>query len=123
MTLRLYLDDCAYHKVLAEVLLGAPHGHYVDTPIDSGLLGADDDEHFQYAVKHDLVIVTMDPDDFHELHLKDSNHAGVIGVYVSSRPSDMSALDIANAIQNLLDAGLELRGGFHSLNYWHYPRR
>ena len=46
MSLRLYLDDCAYSKRLRRILLEPPNAHHVVIPADAGLSGADDPTHF-----------------------------------------------------------------------------
>ena len=120
MTLRLYLDECAYAKRLVDLLRGDPYRHDVETPADAGLLGEDDAEHFAYARSRDLVLVTKNPNDFKELHRGDPEHPGVIAIYQDNRPGDMSPEDIARAIQNLADADIPLRGVFHVLNAWDY---
>lgn len=120
LSLRLYLDECAYSRRLVRLLRGAPYGHYVETPTDSNLFGRADREHFTYARSHGLIVVTKNPDDFEELHRHQPDHAGILGIYQNNLPTDMSAEDIARAIQNLDDAASPLAGVFQVLNAWNY---
>lgn len=120
MSLRLYLDECAYSKRLLALLRGRPYEPYVETPIDAGLLGHTDAEYFAYARSRGLIVVTKNPDDFEELQHDTPDHPGILGIYQDNRPTDMSDADIARAIQNLVDANVPLLGSFHSLNAWNY---
>ena len=79
MALGLYLDDCINDRLLARLLVQA--GHTVVRPVDVGNDGVDDPVHLSYAVQHDLIVVTKDPDDFHALHRLDQNHPGIFGIY------------------------------------------
>ncbi|MGH2458872.1 MAG: DUF5615 family PIN-like protein [Chloroflexota bacterium] len=120
MGLRLYLDDCAYSKRLGDLLRAPRNDHYVETPLDSGLLGADDSEHFDYARQHGLIVVTKNPDDFETLHRLNSDHPGVFAIYQDNDSRDMSYEDTARAIQNLVRAGTQVSGQFLVLNAWRY---
>ena len=88
--------------------------------MDANLPGANDNLHFAYAQAHDLIVVTKTPDDFEELHLQYPDHPGVFAIYQDNDPRDMSDDEIARAIQNLLDTGIPLTSGFHTLNNWRY---
>lgn len=120
LSLRLYLDDCAYSKYLRHILTGEPYYHYVGIPADANLLGADDDAHFAYARTHDLIVVTKNPDDFQELHRQHPHHPGVFAIYQDNDPRDMSEDEVAHAIQNLVDAAVPIADEFHTLNNWRY---
>jgi hypothetical protein len=120
VTLRLYLDDCADDSELREVLRSTPYLHEVVTPAEAGLLGADDDLHFAFAVEHDLILITKHPADFIQLHGTSPDHPGIFLIYQDNRPADMQPADIARAIQNLVDAGVPLRGTVHELNRWRF---
>jgi hypothetical protein len=82
----------------------------------------EDDVDLAYAVKHGLVLVTKDPDDFHALHRKAPNHHGIFGVYQDNDVTrDMRAADIVTAIERIEDAvqhGYPIAGEFHNLNLW-----
>jgi predicted nuclease of predicted toxin-antitoxin system len=115
----IYLDDCAYDKVLVRHLQDA--GHQVITPPEVGLSGAEDPEHFQRAKKEGWVLLTKNPRDFAELHEADRGHAGILAVCQDNDPSrDMTYADVVQAIANLLAAGVTLTGECHILNAWRY---
>ena len=120
MALNLYLDDCANSDLLAELLTHA--GHRVVRPADVGLTGEDDDVHLSHAVQHGLIVVTKDPDDFHELHPLNPNHHGIFGIYQDNDlGKDMSHADVVRAIANIEAASLHgypIAQEFHNLNLW-----
>ncbi len=118
MSLRLYLDDCVFAWRLRDILL--LNGHEVVTPREADLLGADDDVHFAYARRHNLVIVTANPKDFAILHRSHPEHPGIFAIYQDNDPRDMSYEEIARAIANIVDAGVEIAGQFHVLNMWRF---
>jgi predicted nuclease of predicted toxin-antitoxin system len=66
LSLKIYLDDCAYDKQLVALLQAT--GHQVTTPADAGITAKPDEDHFCYAAAHGLVLITKNPDDFKELH-------------------------------------------------------
>jgi hypothetical protein len=41
-------------------------------------------------------------------------------IYQDNDPRDMSPEEIAEAIQNIIDASVPLSGQFHTLNAWRY---
>jgi predicted nuclease of predicted toxin-antitoxin system len=121
LALQLYLDDCAYSHNLAACLREA--GHTVVTPADAEISGADDDRHFEYAVLHELIVVTQNPADFEALHKNHPNHPGVIAICLDNDiERDMSDAEIVEALHRLEEtyasAGTPLGGGFHILNAW-----
>lgn len=120
MSLRLYLDDCAFSKQLLARLIGPPDAHSVESPLDSGLLGASDAEHFAHARRHGLILITKNPSDFEMLHHQHPVHPGIFAIYQDNDPRDMSPEDIARAIQNLVEAAAPIAGQFHVLNAWRY---
>ncbi|MCC7104033.1 MAG: DUF5615 family PIN-like protein, partial [Chloroflexi bacterium] len=101
MSLRLYLDECAYNKRLRDLLRQNPFRHYVETAADANLLGRPDEEHLLYAHRNGLLLVTKNPADFEALHHRQPDHSGILAIYQDNRPGDLSALDIARAIENL----------------------
>lgn len=122
MNLRIYLDDCAYDKLLVRLLRRA--GCEVVTPFDVDLAGQPDEVHFGYATSQDLVLLTKNPRDFEELHRRFPTHPGILSVYQDNDPTkDMSVADIARAIQNLITAGMPLVGQFIPLNAWRSERK
>jgi predicted nuclease of predicted toxin-antitoxin system len=119
LTLRLYLDDCAYRKARRRGLEAA--GHVVTVPADVGLTGARDRDHFAYARAAGLVLLTQNPDDFVELHERFPDHPGILLVYRdNNRARDMTDHEIARAIANLSAAGVPIAGQAHILNHWQY---
>lgn len=120
MGLRLYLDDCAYSKRLRQELSVEPYNHYVEIPQEANLRGATDDDHFAYARNQNLIVITKNPDDFEALHAQYPDHPGIFAIYQDNDPRDMSAVEIVQAIQNLVDVELPLTGVFHALNDWRY---
>lgn len=118
MPLRLYLDDCANDRRLAEILRGEPYQHDVASPLDVGLAGVDDDVHFAFARREERVVLTKNPRDFAHLHQRHPHHPGVFAIYQDNDPRDMTPVEIARAIRNLVDAGVPIAGGFHVLNAW-----
>ncbi|MBI4491597.1 MAG: DUF5615 family PIN-like protein [Chloroflexi bacterium] len=120
MSLRLYLDDCADSKRLWSALTGQPYYHQVVRPRDAELSGRDDAEHFAYARANSLIVVTRNPGDFLALHAQYPDHPGIFAIYQDNLPSDMSAIEIARAMQNIIEAGVPIVGAFHVLNRWRY---
>ena len=119
MSQKIYVDDCADSKELVRLLEAA--GHQVTTPRQVGTAGREDEVHFRFAAEHNLILVTKNPDDFLELHEKDSKHPGVLLVYQDNdRDRDMSHAEIVRAIANLEQAGIAFVGACHVLNAWRY---
>jgi len=116
---KIYLDDCAYDKDLVRLLEQA--GHTVVTPVQAGNTGQPDEVHFRHAADNGLLLLTKNPDDFVELHDRDSEHAGILLIYQDNDPDrDMTNAEIVRAIANLVTAGCKLRGTVHVLNAWRY---
>jgi hypothetical protein len=104
VALALYLDDCAFSHPLRALLIAA--GHQVTVPVNAGLTGRDDDEHFAYAVEHGLLVLTKNPGDFLDLHdawrAAGRDHPGIFLVYQDNDASrDMSDPDIVKAVANV----------------------
>ena len=118
-SLDLYLDDCAYSKRLRRMLLEA--GHQVVTPFEAGISGAGDWLHFEYACRHQLVILTKDANDFEELHQRDKQHFGILAICEEAdRSKNMNYADIVRAIDNLVATKIPLPGQFYVLNHWRW---
>jgi len=64
--------------------------------------------------------VTKNPDDFEALQLVDANHPGIFAIYQDNDPRDMSNQEVAEAIQNIVNAAIPVGGAFHKLNSWRY---
>ena len=117
MSLKIYLDDCAFSRRLRDLLKKA--GHTVKVPADvvPPLTGADDGVHFTYAQVTGYTLLTFNPRDFKALHDADPHHSGILAVYQDNDPTrDMSYRDIVQAIDNLEHNVDKIAGGFWSLN-------
>ena len=74
MAIRFHLDENV-SKAIADAL--RQEGIDVTTAPETGLLGADDEEHIAFAQKENRVIFTQD-DDFLRLHHTGARHDGII---------------------------------------------
>jgi len=120
LSLSLYVDDCAYSKLLRQTLQTPPHRHAVAIPEEVGLRGAPDPEHFAYHRAHGMILVTTNPDDLEALHRQQPDHSGIFAIYQDNDPRDMAQAEIAQAITNIIAAEVPLAGTFHTLNRWRY---
>ncbi len=121
MSLKIYLDECANHRTLRELLIET--GHDVQTPLDTDppLLGAKDDIQFAHAQAAERILLTFNPRDFRELHNQDANHSGIFAVYKDNdKTRDMTYADIVNAIANVVSTHVEIAGEFWSLNFYNW---
>jgi hypothetical protein len=119
--LALYLDDCADHGNLVRLLTSA--GYRVVTPREAGTKGARDPDHLAYAAAHGHVLLTLNPDDFRDLHgqwqAAGLAHAGIFLVYQENDVKrDMQHADIVRAIGKSLASGLPIENECHVLNQW-----
>jgi len=80
--MNLYLDDDSVKGALVARLRKA--GHHVVVPADAYLAGAADTRHFLHAVRHGLVLLTKNHDDFEDLHLliqaTHGRHTGIVAI-------------------------------------------
>jgi predicted nuclease of predicted toxin-antitoxin system len=121
LSLRIYLDDCAFSHRLRQRLQAA--GHEVQTPgeADPSLTGAADERHFAHARATGLVILTYNPADFLRLHHLTPDHPGILAVYQDNDPSkDMTYADITQAIANLEETTPTVARGFWILNAYQW---
>jgi hypothetical protein len=121
LSLKLYLDDCAFSYRLRQMLLDA--GHRVQTPADvqPPLSAQSDDRHFAHVRATRQIILTYNPVDFEQLHRIYPDHAGILAVYQDNNPArDMTYADVVRAIANLERIGVTLAGGFWSLNAYQW---
>lgn len=116
MSLRIYLDDCAFSHRLRQLLVQS--GHEVQVPADvSPLTGAKDETHFTHARTAGYLLFTYNPQDFLQLHKQFPKHPGILAVYQDNNlDKDMSYVEIVRAIQNLEQLKLELANEFWILN-------
>ncbi|HEX9925457.1 MAG TPA: DUF5615 family PIN-like protein [Anaerolineae bacterium] len=121
MSLKIYLDDCAFAHRLRQLLLEAGHDVQVPAEVDPPLTGASDEIHFAHAQTVDRIILTLNPKDFLSLHQKSPHSPGIFAIYQDNDPTrDMSYADIVKAIANLEDTGVPIAGGFWSLNAYRW---
>ena len=121
MSLRLYLDDCAYSRRLRQLLKAA--GHDVETPFDvtPSLAGAEALAHWMHAKAVERILVTFNPRDFKRFHEQETHHPGILAVYQDNDPTkDMSYRDIVQAIANLEQNVPQIAGGFWVLNVYRW---
>ena len=119
MSLRLLVDEDTQSRWLVRLLRDA--GHDVATVNDLGLQGRPDPDVLARAVAEKRVVLTRNVDDFRELHLADSDHPGIAGIFFDREPSkDLSHADVVRALANLEAAEVEIAGSFHSLNAWNW---
>jgi hypothetical protein len=117
VSLRIYLDDCAYSRRLREILKHDGHDVAVPGDADPPLTGADDDAHFAHARTQGRVVLTYNAMDFLALHRQAPDHPGILVVYQDNDPSkDMTYAEIGRAIANLVALGEPVAGGFWVLN-------
>ena len=80
--MNLYLDDDSAKGALVARLRKT--GHQVVVPADVLLAGAADPRHLLYAVRHGLVLLTKNHDDFEDLHLlvqaTQGRHTGILAL-------------------------------------------
>ena len=119
--MRIYLDDCADHNLLALFLRQA--GHIVQTPRGVNKTGAEDSEHLEYAAQNQYVLLTFNPKDFINLHhqwqQQNRSHSGILVVYRDNDVTrDMRYRDIVRVINRLLTSGLLIANQVHVLNQW-----
>src|SRR2546428_682827 len=95
-------------------------------PRSDGLSGASDADHMRHVVERGYVLITMDPDDFLDLHeqcIADGrHHPGILLVYRDRyHAKDMSPEQIAHSVEKLIASGIPIADGAHVLNHWRYP--
>ncbi len=119
--MNLYLDDDSTSQDLVRRLRNA--GHNVEFPIDVGLVGREDPVHLTYAIDVARVLLTMNHDDFQDLHHlvihAQGHHPGIIVVRKDNdRRRDLSPSGIVLAIANLEASGVPLADTLFILNQW-----
>jgi len=119
--MNLYLDDDTVDKLLIRLLRRA--GHDVLTPSEVGLSGKHDPVHLAHAIERDRVFMTMNYEDFEELHdlimTAEGHHPGILIVRKDNdRRRDLTPSGIVQALANLKATGVELCDGVYVLNHW-----
>jgi hypothetical protein len=119
--MKLYVDDDMAKASLVARMRRA--GHQVVLPNDVGLSGAWDPLHLLHAVRHELVLLSKNHDDFRDLHLlvqaATGHHSGIGIVRADNDPrKDMTDNDIVRALEKLDTANVPVTNEFHILNHW-----
>ena len=119
--MNLYIDDDSVKTALVSRLKKS--GHRVNLPADASLSGAADSRHLLHAVREDLVFLTRNYEDFHDLHrLVQATHGtypGILAIRFENDPTrDMKDHEIVRAIGNLERSGAPVANEFHVLNHW-----
>lgn len=121
MSLKIYLDDCAYSRKLRELLEKAGHEVHIPAGAKPPLTGANDAVHFAYARQNNFIILTLNPSDFLALHKQYPSHQGIFVVYQDNDiTKDMSYREIVAAIRNLQSTDVSLANGFWVLNAYRW---
>jgi predicted nuclease of predicted toxin-antitoxin system len=119
LSLRLLVDEDTQAKALARHLRDA--GHDVVTVPEVGLAAVVDERILEYSRRENRILLTRNGEDFQALHQSNSEHSGIVVVYVDRVVSKrMSRSDIVRALANLEASGLDLAGQFIPLNAWSY---
>jgi hypothetical protein len=118
---RIYLDECADHDLLAHFLQQA--GHIVQTPRIAKTIGTDDLVHLEYAAQNQYVLLTYNPNDFLLLHYQwqqqNRSHSGIFLVYKENDVTrDISYRGTVRAINRLIASSLPIANQVHNLNQW-----
>jgi len=119
--MHLYLDDDTAERRLMRLLTNA--GHVIVVPASVHLAGAPDTCHFIHALRHSLVLVTRNHDDFLDLHevvqTAHGTHPGILIIRFDNDPTrDMTPRQIAAAISRLESTEVPLENRVYILNHW-----
>ncbi len=117
--MRLLLDENCAAKQLVTALRDS--GHAAVTVYSAGLQGADDLKIWTWAQHHGDTIVTKNVSDFLELARTTPAHHGILAIFdhPDSR-KNLSWVQIAKAVSNLIESGLQIEGSCHDLNSWYF---
>lgn len=119
MSLRLLIDEDSQRKRLLAALRSA--GFDVRTVNEDNLAGSPDAVVLAEAHQQDRAVLTRNAGDFANLHDSAAEHSGIIVIYQDhDRSKNMRPADIANALKNLEQSGLDIRGQLIPLNHWNY---
>ena len=119
--MNLYLDDDTAERRL--VMLFTQAGHGVIRPVDVQLVGASDAQHFLHAIRHALVLVTRNHDDFLDLHevvqAARGTHPGILIIRFDNDPTrDMTPRQIVQATTRLEATDVPVTNQVYILNHW-----
>lgn len=119
MSLRLLIDEDTQDARL--VLMLRTEGHDVLTVNEAGLRGQPDSAVLAHAAQTQRVVLTMNCRDFLELHEASNTHSGIIGIYQGrDLRKNMTFMQVAVALANLVASGWNFTGQFVVLNAWNY---
>jgi predicted nuclease of predicted toxin-antitoxin system len=119
LSLRLLIDEDTQDRLLVKFLRYA--GHNVLTANQAGLSGQSDEQVLSYAIAHQRILLTLNCQDFEELHASIPEHSGIFAIYRdANRSKNMSFKAIVRVIANLEAAKVPLANQFISLNQWNY---
>ena len=119
MPLRLLIDEDTQAALLVKLMRNA--GHDVITVNEANLTGQPDFVVLDSAKTLDRLLLTLNCDDFEELHILNSNHPGIFVVYQDAdRTKNMTFKDIVRSIANIEAAQIPLANQFIVLNQWNY---
>lgn len=119
--MNLYLDDDTDERRFVALLVQA--GHRVTRPGEVDRLGASDAQHFLYAIRQGLVLITRNHDDFLDLHevvqAARGTHPGLLIIRFDNDPTrDMTPRQMVRALATLEAAGVPLTNQVYILNHW-----
>lgn len=119
--MNVYLDDNFVEQTLAGRLRKT--GRQVVRPADAGLSGAADAQHLEYAIRHQLVVLTQDRDDFRDLHqlleTAGGHHFGILLVaFENNKAKDMKTHHVVAAVGKLEQFGAPVADQLILLNQW-----
>lgn len=111
------MDEDSQARSQLDILRGDGHDVVAIGELDEN--GAPDPEVFDLAQSLERVLLSHNPEDFHELHRKRPGHRGIMAVYRDADPrKNMNHSQIAAAIRRLETSGATIAGDFHVLNHW-----
>lgn len=119
--MNLYVDDNLAKAELVGMLAGA--GHQVILPADAALGGKSDSQHFEYAIRSQLIVLTADRSDFADLdrlvRSAGGHHPGILIVrFDGDSRRDMKSKHLVRAIANVEAAGITMHDQVVVLNQW-----
>ncbi len=119
--MKIYLDDDSAHPLLVKLLVR--DGHDVVIPVNAGLAGRKDPQHFKFAIGDNRVLLTHNHEDFKLLHelvrFVGGHHPGVLVVRRDNDAKrDLRPPGIVRALRKLLAAGIPLADDLIVLNHW-----
>lgn len=122
MSLRLLLDEDTQANRLIRLLRDA--GHDVETATEAGLIHKADTLVLSYARQNKRLVLTRNCAHFHTLHTSQVEPAGVLAIFQHNTDTDLSDIQIVQAIAALEKFSQETDWAFGTefvvLNQWHW---